>query len=606
MAFDFPGIDKIIGGHESRENLQRVSEYLFQLNEQLKYTLNNIDANNLSNELSDKIENSSEKIGELNRVISDTTRGISSQIKQNADQIALRVTQAAYDGEKPYVGASPPESPEAGRLWLDTSVAPNLLKRYNGSAWETAGTDALKTAGLTIDATGIALAGSTVSISTQTMAIDIVDGDDTSVSKVAIDANGVSAERVNADVLHAGLIYLDNTAPTIPGNRAMRLPPGTYDIPVYPSQPTGYAYWDNGITSIQQALDALPKWLDGAAVNIILHGQANYGTITAQGFYGSGMISIATKADMVSAGYKAGVGAVAIENCTCGITISSVSTTSVTVSNAPRVTVQNSKINISGGNGVTCHQGALVHVSACEINAAHALWADYGGRIFGQVNTGDCTYAAIANYGGDVRITGTRPYGSLWAFYAGSIVDDGTTPTHGSGYVPPPAPTQTTVQIAVSASRSRKGTQWYGDGSDTTVGYGQFESGGQWYGCMTFAGLSALAGKTVLSARLQYTRRNGVGSSGAESITVYSYSAPATLPTGSWATGSPVTLVGSGKATAGVPRGAAAWLDVLASDVQAIIDGTAVGLALYTGNTGYGKGDGAGAANAPILEVTYQ
>ncbi|MDD3243011.1 MAG: hypothetical protein PHD32_04715, partial [Eubacteriales bacterium] len=172
------------------------------LNDMLRYLFAKVQGGLTRKELASSLENVIDAKAEAAAVnaLGETVGQHTSSIAQNAAAIALRVTQAAYDGEKPYVGASPPESPEAGRLWLDTSVTPNLLKQYNGSAWETAGTDALKTAGLAIDATGIALDGPTVDISTQTMAIDIVDGDDTSVSKVAIDANGVSAERVNADV----------------------------------------------------------------------------------------------------------------------------------------------------------------------------------------------------------------------------------------------------------------------------------------------------------------------------------------------------------------------------------------------------------------------
>lgn len=116
--------------------------------------------------------------------------------------------------------------------------------------------------------------------------------------------------------------------------------------------------------------------------------------------------------------------------------------------------------------------------------------------------------------------------------------------------------------------------------------------------------LSSLAGKTVLSARIRLMRRNGVGSSSAETITVQTYTSPATLPGGNTSGNAPVR--GGTGASATIPRGVATWMDINPADVQAIINGSAVGLCLHTGGTGYGKCDGVGDATPPILEVTYQ
>jgi len=190
---------------------------------------------------------------------------------------------------------------------------------------------------------------------------------------------------------------------------------------------------------------------------------------------------------------------------------------------------------------------------------------------------------------------------------AGGQVTGSDTATASPGAAAAPGVTATTVQIALAASRTWRATQWYGDGSVNDIGYGDYGYGIQ-TGCMWFdaAALAAIKGKTVVSARLRFTRRNGIGSSAAESITVYALSTPAARPAGSWA-GSPAAVkTGTGAATAGVPRGAAAWLTVAPADAQLLVNGTAAGLCLYTGSAGYGKGDGYGTANAPVLEITYK
>ena len=46
-----------------------------------------------------------------------------------------------YLGDGIYKGNTPPPNPKVGDLWLDTSVEPNVLYRWNGSEWVKVGTD---------------------------------------------------------------------------------------------------------------------------------------------------------------------------------------------------------------------------------------------------------------------------------------------------------------------------------------------------------------------------------------------------------------------------------------------------------------------------------
>ena len=56
-----------------------------------------------------------------------------SRITQNANNIALKVSTSLYNTEKVYRSNTAPTTLYTNMLWLDTSVSPNLLKRYTGS-----------------------------------------------------------------------------------------------------------------------------------------------------------------------------------------------------------------------------------------------------------------------------------------------------------------------------------------------------------------------------------------------------------------------------------------------------------------------------------------
>ena len=73
-----------------------------------------------------------------------------SRITQNASSIALKVSTSTYNSEKVYRGATAPPTLYTNMLWLDTSVSPNLLKRYTGSTWVVAGAKEVKSSGVYI------------------------------------------------------------------------------------------------------------------------------------------------------------------------------------------------------------------------------------------------------------------------------------------------------------------------------------------------------------------------------------------------------------------------------------------------------------------------
>ncbi|MDD4797751.1 MAG: hypothetical protein PHO66_08295, partial [Eubacteriales bacterium] len=209
---------------------------LKNLNDMLRYLFTKVQGNLTRRELSSSLRDVIDSKAEAAALdgLGETVGEHSSLIQQNAAQISLKVSQTIYDGEKPSVGSTPPEDPPIGRLWLDTAATPNLLTRWDGAAWVAAGAETLKTAGIDISAGNLSLYGANLNARTQNFLVDIIDPSNTDISRVSIDDNGVSAERVNADALYTGPVYVNDVLPGFAGPRAARLPPGTYAIYVRP------------------------------------------------------------------------------------------------------------------------------------------------------------------------------------------------------------------------------------------------------------------------------------------------------------------------------------------------------------------------------------
>lgn len=578
------------------------------LNDMLRYLFTKVQGNltrrELSSSLRDVIDSKAEaaQVNELGETVGEHA----SLIQQNAAQISLKVSQTAYDGEKPYTGNTPPESPPVGRLWLDTSVTPNLLKRWDGNAWATAGAETLKTAGVDITAGSVQIDGAAVGFDTQNFSVNIKDPDDADISRMSMDGNGLSTGKINADILYTGPTYQSNAAPSFTGARASRLPPVTYTGWVNQDGSDSdfgiWSDWGHSKRTVQGMLDALPKFFDGAEVIVYLFPGSNFDSFVIDGFYGSGKLTVRTHTSDVNV--KANVPNIVVSRCSITVLVEEIAATAVGISNCKDVEINQCRID----NSTSCAIGidiqkSAVCVQSCEINVYHGIWLRVLSRALLINNVGDCTYYTVARSGSEIRFIGTGAYSADNSFDEAANYFGAPVGTHGSGYTPPPTPPTQTVQIALLDSRSYRASptnQWY---ADHTIGYGEYDPYGIWTGCMRFD-LSALAGKTVVSARLRLYRRPNVGSSANETITVQTYTSPATLPAGNTSGGAP-TRAGSG-ASASIPRGVPTWMDISAADVQAIIDGTAAGLCLNTGGSGYGKCDGLGDATPALLEVTYQ
>ena len=117
-----------------------------------------------------------------------------SRITQNANSIALKVSTSTYDSEKIYRGITAPSSPlYINMLWLDTSVTPTLLKRYDGSTWIAAGAQEVKSS-------GVYIGNNNVSITTENFLLQLLDPANNENVLMEMSANG----NVGFNQLYAG------------------------------------------------------------------------------------------------------------------------------------------------------------------------------------------------------------------------------------------------------------------------------------------------------------------------------------------------------------------------------------------------------------------
>ena len=137
-----------------------------------------------------------------------------STISQHSSQIALKVSTSTYNAEKVYRGATAPTTLYTNMLWLDTSVSPNLLKRYTGSAWVVAGAEEVKSS-------GIYIGPNQVSITTEDFLLQLLDPADNENVLMEMSANG----NVGFKELYADEVISDSVASAYAGSRWLWVEP---------------------------------------------------------------------------------------------------------------------------------------------------------------------------------------------------------------------------------------------------------------------------------------------------------------------------------------------------------------------------------------------
>ncbi len=95
-GFDLPDIGN--ANLDSAAERRQILEYLFQLTKQLRYTLNNLGEENLSDELSNTIQEASKSAVSVERIIKNV-EGSVSKIRQTANAIELEVATKVGEDE---------------------------------------------------------------------------------------------------------------------------------------------------------------------------------------------------------------------------------------------------------------------------------------------------------------------------------------------------------------------------------------------------------------------------------------------------------------------------------------------------------------------------
>lgn len=499
---------------------------------------------------------------------------VNSMFSQTADEIALKVSQSTYDSEKVIRSATAPENPTTNMLWLDISLSPNMLKRWTGSAWAIAGTNAVTSSGVTIQ-------DDNVTISTPNFNLEILDASGDPVLTM-------NASDAGFDKLYADKIVSDSVAS------------------MGPKKTVTYTVGSGGqFDSVSDCIDNMPDIQRGSVIiqlvsNItenvrIVNRIFNTISLNLNGYTLKGYIEIESAKGRVYVQngkivdtrkpYDEGQYTLAIDSCKFNFTDLTINTNGAT-SRAIYIRnssgwVQSCDINANYGNdslgcSVMCVQESQVYLSKTKGTARNGVVA-YSGSI--------------------IMLSGSVPYGTAAAYVeqSGKVFDFSSTPTQ----------TAQGGAVAVPVTKSFTST---GGGSvragdlyqESDVFQGAYTSGkykrGMWF--FNYSAIqSALSGKTVQKVTFtcrRYATANGSASPQKPTFYLHNYTAlPNAVPSF------------SGTATSGVAwdRGDTKTITLPNSFGEALKAGTAKGIAIAAPNNSspYLKFYPTGA----VLTITY-
>lgn len=495
-----------------------------------------------------------------------------SRISTNANSIALRVTTATYNAEKVIRSATVPATPSTDMLWLDTSVSPNILKRYTGSAWVAMGAQELKT-------TGIYIGSNNVTITTEQFLLQLLDPEDNENVLMEMSANG----NVGFKMLYADKVISDSVAAAYNGPTTLTISP----------EYTGNS--DTYFRSVDAAVQKLNNKYLKSNVNIQMPA---YSTevydptgVFIQGITGPGKVTINGNSASKLSGY------IVVNGCAAHILFQNLSlreSRPLTASNARNAYLvqctMNQYVEFSGctldANGTTYDS---IYAKASQVyvyntglyNALQGLEVFMASALVYNCK-GSCTWSMVS-YGGYIIASGTVPNGSRSTGVNGQLFANGVTVDYGTA-IPAVAPDETTIQYA-TLTQSWKGG-WRTDTVDLIQGmYSDtgYSSGLYWNrGCMWFGNLvGVLSGTTLKTATLTLYRKTGSGSFSARTVYLAAI-------TNASASGTPAVAVNYG-AIGTVGRAEQVTFSIPLSAVQGLAAGNFAGLCLYEPQYNFGS-----------------
>ena len=520
-----------------------------------------------------------------------------SNISQNANNIAMRVTTSTYNTEKVYRGSSAPSTLYTNMLWLDTSVSPNLLKRYTGSVWVIAGAQEVKSSGIYIGPNKVA-------ITTENFLLQLLDPSNNENVLMEMSANG----NVGFKELYAERVVSNSVAAAYDGPEVL------YVNPSYSGSSDTY------FRSLGEAVQAVNNRYLRSNVNIFL--PSSSGSIYEPN--GTLILGVSGPGTLMIYGYSACtlVSYISVKGCSAHVKFQNVSLRESRPLNGSNrnsylvTLLLNHHVEINGctldANNTT-YDSIYCRTSHCYVyntglyNALQGLEV-FMGTAFMHNTKGSCSWSMVS-YGGYIIAAGTVPQGSRGSGNNGQLVATNVTVDTGTA-ISVVTPDSTTIQYATLTKSYRGG--WRTDTVDVIQGvysdYG-YSSGLSWnYGCMWFGNLkSTLSGKTIKSATLTLHRKTGSGSSSAKTLYLCAISNIS-------ASGTPSISVNYG-AIGTIGRDAQVTFAVPVAAVQGLANGTYGGLCLYESPYNFGSStysscymrmSGTDSNLKPYLQVVYK
>lgn len=519
-----------------------------------------------------------------------------SRITQNANNIALKVSTSTYNTEKVYRGSTAPTTLYTNMLWLDTSAAPNLLKRYTGSAWVAAGAQEVKSSGIYIGPNNVA-------ITTENFLLQLLDPANNENVLMEMSANG----NVGFKQLYADEVVSDSVA-------------SAYGGPIALHVNTSYSgASDAYFRSLGDAVKAVNNRFLRSDVYIYLpNGTGEIyepaGT-QIQGVSGPGKLIIYGYANSRLNSY------ISVKGCSAHICFQNVSLREIRTLNGSNRNpylielqmnhhVEMNSCTLDANNvtydSVYCR---TTHVNLYNCGLYNALQGleVYMGWAYMQNCKGSCSWSMVS-YAGYIICSGSVPSGSRNRGNNGQIYDTGVTIDYGTA-IPVVTPDNTALLYATTTKSYRGG--WRSDTLDVIQGVysdSGYKSSLNWnYGCMWFGNLrSMLSGTTIKSATLTLNRKTGSGSGSAK--TLYLCAITNASPSGYPAIAANYGAIGT------IGRGETATFSVPVSAIQNLASGAYGALCLYespynfgssTYSSGYMRMSGTDTNNPPYLRVVY-
>lgn len=519
-----------------------------------------------------------------------------STISQHSNQIALKVSTSTYNAEKVYRGATAPTTLYTNMLWLDTSVSPNLLKRYTGSTWVVAGAEEVKSS-------GIYIGPNQVSITTEDFLLQLLDPADNENVLMEMSANG----NVGFKELYADEVISDSVAPAYNGSTWLWVEPSI-------TTPT-----ETDFRSLGEAVQSLNnKFLKKDVYIYLPYGVETYepSGVLIQGISGPGKLTV----------YGYGENSILnsyikVKGCFAHICFQNLhlrESRSLNGSNRQPYLVElqmNHYVEFNGctldANSITYdsvyNKGSYAYFNSCGFyNALQGLEV-YTGQAFMLNCVGSCSWSMVS-YAGIIIASGTVPAGSRNSGNNGQVFASNVTVDYGTA-IPTVTPDDTGLLYATTTKSWRGG--WRTDTVDVIQGVysdSGYSSSLSWHrGCMWFSlAQNLLSGCTVKSATLTMHRKTGSGSSSAKSVylcAITNTSASGT-PSIAYNYGSIGTIGRDKQVTFAIPVDA----------VQGLADGTYGGLCIYetpynfgssTYSNAYMRMSGTDTDMEPFLEVVF-